>query len=186
MTARQKIRGTGSTNLSDAVDPERCMIAEVVEQCSSEADGFYNVIVRVGVDPQEGPGDLGSLEEIAIALSLAQAEDLRKRLANFVDGELNELPAIFDFEGDNARPEIGAPSAYVKRQGRPSEPLSVTLMLEQGRRQDTGLKLELRAPQGNGKHWYASILFSREQALLFAYMVYYSVRECRDWRDQTG
>jgi hypothetical protein len=55
---------------------------------------------------------------------------------------------------------------------------------EELRNESNHLKLELRAEKESSDTWYTNVLFSHEQALLFAYMIYYSRRECTDARDE--
>jgi hypothetical protein len=57
--------------------------------------------------------------------------------------------------------------------------MPVTLTVDRRQKQDERVKLELRALQENVFDWFADIILSREQALLFAYMVYYSATEPR-------
>jgi hypothetical protein len=157
------------------------LVIEVQSQVSSEAEGFYNVIVRIRTDFLEGKVGLDTLSEISMALTLSQAERLRECLALFFEERPIEFPVSFHFEGDNTRREIGAPNAYVHRREHGSQGMAVTLTVDRNQQQDERLKLELRALQENVGDWFADIVLSREQALLFAYMVYYSAKEAEDW-----
>lgn len=158
------------------------MVIEAQSQMSSEAEGFHSVIVRIRADFPKGRFGLDSLSEISMALTLSQAERLRNCLASFFEERTNEFPVSFHFEGDNTRREMGAPKAYVHRREHGSERMAVTLTLDKNPQQNERLKLELRAVQDDVDDWFANIILSREQTLLFAYMVYYSAKQSEEWQ----
>jgi hypothetical protein len=184
MVYPQRIRSTGDTNLLGSASVQCPITAEIQRKNGNQ---YFYLTLRIGTYYPDQRVALSTLSEISTDLSLDEANKLRERIVDFVMARTRDEPFSLTFACKNPSSKEkldGFPFAYVHRRQFGSEVTPVTLTLAEERGSETGhLRIELRAKKADSDTWSANVLFSREQALLFAYMIYFSQRRCMDYRD---